>query len=187
MRTVYYVWASLDGFVATDDDELDWLYRLDRGDGADFARFDAGVGAVVMGSATYESVLRDSDLLSHPERWQQAHAGRAVFVCTHRRLPVIPGADVRFVDGPASVVHDQLVAAAGGRDVWVAGGGGLASSFAAAGRLDELVVGVAPVVLGGGKPLLTGPLSADRLQLAGVRQVGQLAYLTYRLTGTGRG
>jgi riboflavin biosynthesis pyrimidine reductase len=70
--------------------------------------------------------------------------------------------------------------------VWVAGGGGLASSFAAAGRLDELVVGVAPVVLGGGKPLLTGPLSAEMLRLTGVRQVGQLAYLTYRLTGTGR-
>jgi dihydrofolate reductase len=51
-------------------------------------------------------------------------------------------------------VHEQLVAAAGDRNVWIVGGGDLAGQFADAGLLDEVLVMTAPVTLGGGAPLL---------------------------------
>jgi dihydrofolate reductase len=44
-------------------------------------------------------------------------------------------------------------AAAGGKNVWIVGGGDLAGQFADAGLLDELIVYIAPVTLGGGAPL----------------------------------
>ena len=47
-----------------------------------------------------------------------------------------------------------MVDAAAGRNVWIVGGGDLAGQFADAGLLDEVIVYVAPVTLGGGKPLL---------------------------------
>jgi dihydrofolate reductase len=53
-------------------------------------------------------------------------------------------------------VHPELVAAAGEKDVWVIGGGGLAVQFAHAGLLDEVIVNIAPVALGEGTPLLPG-------------------------------
>ena len=51
-------------------------------------------------------------------------------------------------------MHGELVEAAGGKDVWVVGGGGLAGQFADAGLLDEVIVTIAPVTLGAGAPLL---------------------------------
>jgi dihydrofolate reductase len=51
-------------------------------------------------------------------------------------------------------VHEQMVEAAGGRNVWIVGGGDLAGQFADAGLLDEVIVYIAPVTLGAGAPLL---------------------------------
>jgi dihydrofolate reductase len=63
-------------------------------------------------------------------------------------------------------VHGQLVAAAGDRDVWIVGGGDLAGQFADRGLLDEVVVAIAPVTLGGGAPLLPRRLELVRTEEA---------------------
>ena len=49
--------------------------------------------------------------------------------------------------------YDEIAAAAGERDVWVVGGGDLAAQFAEAGHLDEMIVSIAPVTLGAGRPI----------------------------------
>jgi dihydrofolate reductase len=51
-------------------------------------------------------------------------------------------------------VHEQMVRAAGDRNIWIAGGGDLVGQFADAGLLDEVIVSIAPVTLGAGAPLL---------------------------------
>ena len=109
-KTIYYVSTSIDGFIAGADDSLDWLYEIDPSD-RDISQFASEVGVVAMGAATYESVLRDSALLEHPERWQEAHSGRPVWVFTHRQLPRVPGADVTFVSGDVRRVHKEMVSA----------------------------------------------------------------------------
>ncbi|MDQ3094702.1 MAG: dihydrofolate reductase, partial [Actinomycetota bacterium] len=55
-RTQYYTATSLDGFIATADHSLDWLFiRQQEGDGPmNYGEFIADVGAVAMGSTTYE-------------------------------------------------------------------------------------------------------------------------------------
>jgi hypothetical protein len=60
-KTIYYVSASIDGFIAGPGDSLDWLYEIDPGD-RDISQFASEVGVVAMGAATYECVLRDSEL-----------------------------------------------------------------------------------------------------------------------------
>jgi dihydrofolate reductase len=77
-----------------------------------------------------------------------------------------------------------MAKAARGKNIWIAGGGGLATSFADAGLLDELVVGVVPVMLASGKPLFTGRLTSSRLSLTNVDREGQVAYLTYAVSGS---
>ncbi len=52
-----------------------------------------------------------------------------------------------------ATVHAEMVAA-GGRNVWIVGGGDLAGQFADLGLLDEVIVWIASVTLGGGAPLL---------------------------------
>ena len=146
-RTVYYTATSLDGFIATPDNSLDWL--LSRETNADgpmgYDGFIAGVGAVAMGATTYLWVRE------HEPEWTPE---RPTWVFTHRDLPLLPGVDLRLTAGEPARVHADMVAAAAGRDVWIVGGGDLAGQFADRGLLDEVVVSIAPVTLGAGAPLL---------------------------------
>lgn len=58
-------------------------------------------------------------------------------------------------------------------------------AFADEGLLDEIIVGVAPVTLGAGAPLLPRLLGASRLRLKEVERADQFVYLTYELRGVG--
>lgn len=154
MKTTFYTATTLDGFIADEHDGLEWLLSQPQDeDGAmrydDFIR---DIGAIVMGRTTYEWV-RDH-LEREGESW---YYDMPAWVMTHADLPGVEGADVRFAQGDVRAVHAEMAAAAGGRDLWVVGGGDLAAQFAAAGLLDELVVSIAPVVLGSGRPLFPRP------------------------------
>ncbi len=191
-RTIYYVAASLDGYIADPDDGLDWLtgYEGRSGpeeaaadplsEGGSYERFYEGVGALVSGSVTYEWVLDHLDAAGGGE-WP--YAGKPFWVLSSReqRRPSGEGVDVRVADGSVAELHDELAAAAGDRAVWVVGGGGVASQFADAGLLDELHLTVVPVILGAGKPLFDRPLPGA-LELIGATPFSNgMTELRYRV------
>lgn len=184
-RFVFDTASSLNGWIADEENSLAWLFAVDGGAEPSPELLPAHATVLVEGSTTYEWLLRESDLLAHPERWQEFHATRPTFVFTHRRLPVPAGADVRFVSGPVGDVIPQIREAAGVGDVWVVGGGELAGQFLDAGALDELAVSVAPVLLSGGAPLLPRRVEASRLRLRSATAVGQFARLIYDVRGAG--
>ncbi len=155
MATHYYTACSLDGFIATEDHSLDWLLTQDNDpDGPmGYTQFEARIGAIAMGASTYQWVLDHADWPYRIPTW----------VFTHRSFPE-PAGDVRFVSGGVSEVHRGLAAAAGSRDVWLAGGGDLVGQFADEGLLDEVWVQYAPVTLGSGRPLLPRRLALELLE-----------------------
>jgi len=144
-RTQYYTATSLDGFIADEQHSLEWLFkqRQDRTGPLNYDAFIAGVGAIVLGSTTYEWVLE------HEGKWPYE---LPTWVFTHRELEAAPG--VRLTSGDVADVHAELSAAASGRNVWLVGGGDLAGQFADAGLLDDVIVYIAAVTLGHGAPLL---------------------------------
>lgn len=145
---IYYVAASIDGFIATPDDDLDWLLRFGFEEFQEhYDVFFARIGALVMGSATYEFMQR-----TDADSW--AYGDLPVWVLTARALEPIAGANVSFVSGDVSALLGRIDASAKGKDVWIVGGGPVAAQFAAANALDELWLTLMPVVLGTGKPLL---------------------------------
>ena len=183
-KTQYYTATSIDGFIADQHNSLDWLFEVGAEDGdgggdAGFGEFFAQVGAFAMGATTYEWVLDHEKLLDHPERWAEWYRDVPAWIFTHRDLPPIPGANLTFVQGDVRPVHSAMVESARGRNIWVVGGGALVGDFADAGLLDELILGVAPVTLGGGAPLLPRRLTASRLRLTDMTRNGQFARLTY--------
>jgi dihydrofolate reductase len=176
----YYTATTIDGFIADENNSLDWLFQVDRavGDESGFTAFFGGVGAMAMGATTYQWMLDHEHVLDEPSKWQGYYGDTPTWVFTHRSLPVVPGADVRFVRDDVAAVHAQMTAAAGDRNIWIVGGGDLAGQFADVGLLDQVILGVAPVTLGGGAPVLPRRL-VGRLTLVGVEQDGQFANLTY--------
>lgn len=171
MKTQYYTATSLDGFIATEDDSLEWLFPLGDVNDTSYPAFIAEVGALAMGSATYEWMLRHALTVKDQigAAWPYT---QPTWVFSRRQLPRVEGAKLHFVQGDVAPVHAAMCAAAAGRNVWIVGGGDLAGQFHDAGLLDELVLQVGSVTLGRGKPLFPRRLSSAALQLQAVRQVG---------------
>ena len=180
-RTIYYTASSADGFIADPDNSLDWLVGTDHDLPADhpdhYDAFIAGIGALVMGSTTYEWVTTHEP--SSLETWAYE---QPTWICTHRELTLPARGRVETHAGDVAGLHPRLVEAAQGKDVWVVGGGDLAGQFLDAGLLDEVHVQYTPVVLGGGAPLL--PRRAP-LRLLGVRQMGDFVAARYAVAPAG--
>jgi dihydrofolate reductase len=185
-KTQYYTATSIDGFIADANNSLEWLFQF----GADAASvegseevepsypaFIAEVGAMAMGSTTYEWIVDHEDLRNQPEKWAYA---QPTWVFSSRELPVIAGADVRFVSGEVGPVHDAMIEAAGDRNVWLVGGGDLVGQFHDQGLLDEIIVTMMPVFLGSGAPLLPRTIATPPCELIKVDRGGRVyVELTY--------
>jgi dihydrofolate reductase len=178
-RTQYYTAASLDGFLADPEHNLDWLMQFSEGPLEDFPPFLAAVGAIAMGSHTYEWMLRHliDPVDGPPQPWPYT---QPAWVFTTRPLPSVPGADLRFVQGDVRPVHRAMTEAAEGRNLWVLGGGELVGQFHDHGLLDELIVSVTSVTLGAGAPLLPRRITTPPLRLTSARTYGSgFVVLTY--------
>jgi dihydrofolate reductase len=171
LRVQYYTATSLDGFIATEDDDLDWLLKYQppdpppdlKRDTGSYDEFYADVGALVMGSTTYEWVLDYED-----GAWP--YPGKPTWVLSSRDLSTPSGdADIRVVNANAEDLREDLEGAVGDKNLWVVGGGPVASQFDQADMLDEVIATVVPVALGAGKPLFSQPLKHGPMKLLGTR------------------
>ena len=183
MLTQYYTAASLDGFIAGEDDSLEWLHPLASPNESTYPAFIAQVGALAMGSATYGWILGNAEAVT-AETGSPWPYRQPTWVFTRRSLPIPPGAAVTFVAGDVRPVHAAMRAAAGGRNLWIVGGGDLAGQFHDAGLLDEIIVSLGSVTLGRGKPLLPRQLLHPTLRLTSVQQLGPgMVELRYEVGG----
>lgn len=182
MKTQYFTATSLDGFLATEDDSLDWLFPLGDVKESSYPEFIAEVGALAMGSATYEWMLRNADLVA-AETGSPWPYTQPSWVFTRRSLPAIPGADIRLVHGDVRPIHADMRTAAGTKNIWIVGGGDLAGQFHDAGLLDELILQIGSATLGQGNPLFPRRVLSPILRLQSVRQMGPgMAELRYEVT-----
>lgn len=157
-KTIYYVASSLDGFIADAEDGLDWLMQFGFEEfQATYDQFIRNIGAIVMGSGTYEFILREG-----PHAWSYTVPA---WVMTSRELPAIPGKDITFSSKEVRSLHRDLSAAAGDKNIWIVGGGGLVAQFIEHGLVDEMRVTYMPAALGSGKPLLPVAATTRPFQL----------------------
>lgn len=181
MKTQYYTATSLDGFIADERNSLDWLFQFSDGPTGDYGEFIAAVGAVAMGSTTYEWLLEHEVFPPDgpPRPWPY---DIPTWVFTTRDLRTVPGADVRVVRGDVRPVHREMAEAAAGKNVWIVGGGELVGRFHDHGLLDELIVTVASVTLGAGAPLLPRRIVTPPLRLVSATAMGTgFAQLRYEV------
>jgi dihydrofolate reductase len=177
VEIVYYAAASLDGFIATPDGGVDWLPPIE-GDGEDYGYRDfyASVDAVLMGSATYEQILR------HPA-WP--YPGKPCWVFTkQRRYATSGGAAIAFTAAPPERIAEEIEGQ-GLERAWLVGGGKLAASFRERGLITTYGIGIVPAILGGGIPLLAphGPL--DKLTLTGCQAYADGVVMLWYRTAAG--
>ena len=166
---IYYVTASLDGFIARPNGSVDWLPEFE-GEDFGYAEFFESIGTVVLGRKTYDQVLSFGD---YP------YSAKDNFVFS-KTLKTTEHAEI--VTHPvAEFAEDQK--ARPGKDIWLVGGGELAAEFFRARVIDTLIVFVQPVLLGEGLSL-AGHLGQDiKLELEATKAFDQgLVRLDYRVS-----
>ncbi len=182
-RIQYYTATSLDGFIATEDDSLEWLFSLAGIGESSYPAFIAEVGALAMGSSTYEWMIRNAEKVA-AETGSPWPYKQPTWVFSSRVLPVVDDADIRFVRGDVREVGGDMRAAAGTKNIWVVGGGDLAGQFYDAGMLDELIIQIGSATLAKGKPLFPRRVLSPNLRLVSVSQMGAgMAELRYEVLG----
>jgi dihydrofolate reductase len=153
-RVRYRVAASLDGYLAGPDGEIDWIVR---DPGIDWASLFAGFDTVLLGRHTYE-LTRQPGAPAWPADWRVYVFSRTLAAAEH------PAVTVVTADAGAAVAG---LRAERGRDIWLFGGGSLFASLLAADVVDQVEVAIMPVLLGRGIPLAPPEAPRSRLTLTG--------------------
>ncbi|OTA20569.1 dihydrofolate reductase [Xenorhabdus beddingii] len=147
-KLIYYVAATMDGYIATDNHELGWLDECSLGDDATpYDAFYQDIGAAIMGAGTYEWVMQNTS-----GEWP--YQTIPSFILSSRNLTVPAGINAVVTQDSPKIIAAKAKAAAKNKDVWVIGGGKTAASFADAGELQHMFVTTVPVFLGSGIPVL---------------------------------
>ena len=145
MTNYVFIATSLDGYIATVDGGIDWLYAFPNTDETDYgyAEFMEGIDAVVMGRVTFEQVLTFGDWPYH----------KPVFVLSRllaelpRRLPK----QVEIISGTPNDLNLRLVQR--GLHYLYIDGGQTITSFLREDLVDEMIITKIPILLGRGIPL----------------------------------
>lgn len=170
---------SLDGYIARPDGDVDFLSmaKKDYGPPAkeySMAPFFASVDAAIMGRKTYEVGLKLSGGKFHSY-------GMECYVCSRLQTPGKRG-PVTFVNDAPKILVEKLRATPG-KDIWLMGGGELARDFLKDDLVDELYIGVVPILIGEGIPLFPAgfPQREFRLLENGTYSGGMIAVRYERL------
>ena len=178
MRKVKYaVGASLDGYIASPDGSVAWLERVaSRAKGEDYGmgEFFKGIDTVLMGRKTYDIAVQMGVKGGYPNNKTYVFS---------RSLPPGERDGVEFVStDPGELVRHLRNEP--GKDIWLCGGGELARELLKADALDEIVVGIAPVLIGEGRPTFPPGYPETDLDLTECKQYpGGLVSLTYKVVG----
>lgn len=167
---------SLDGYIADEDGGFDWIAgqkdnRLDTENELLFSEFLKGIDVVVMGKKSY---------LQGKDSYVRDYADKVVYVATNEIREDTE--NIRFIGGD---VVDTIVKERGkGKAVYLFGGGVLIDPFVKANVIDEYIIGIIPIILGKGRPLLLGnnPTIPLHLQDYSLRDGTVVMRYTKRLT-----
>jgi dihydrofolate reductase len=152
-RICYQVAMSVDGYIAGPNGEFDWIVKDPEIDFAEiFKQFDT----LLIGRRTFETMVQHGNTTVPGMK-------SVVFSRTLRQSDY---PDVTIVAEECDKAANALRAKRG-KDIWLFGGGSLFRSLFQAGLVDTVEVGVSPVILGGGIPLLPSPATQAKLKLTG--------------------
>ncbi|OZM57572.1 hypothetical protein CIB95_04160 [Lottiidibacillus patelloidae] len=170
-KLVLFIATSLDGYIARNDDSLDWLYKIEgEGDNGYFTFYE-NIDTVIMGRKTYDWILKQ-ELEEFPYKNKECY----VF----SRTPQENNANVTFSNAEPKELIKRLKTEKG-KNIWLVGGGELLHAFLNEQLVDELIITVAPTIIGEGIPLFKEGVCESEFTLLGMKQYNQFAELHYKL------
>jgi len=180
-KVLWHVTMSLDGFIAGPGDTMDWVFKPVSGPDADVAEVMLTLGAVLVGRRSYDVGQR----AKRPEMrkvYGGAWSGPQI-VLTHTPPSPPPDETITFLSSDIHTAVETALGAARGKNVVIIGAD-VARQCIEAGLVDEILVHVAPVLLGDGVPLFArdgGAAPPVELETVSVTRVGEMTTLRFRV------
>ncbi len=165
-KIILYIASSLDGYVARENGDIDWLPQSDI---SGYDEFYKTVDVVVMGKTTYDQVLTFGE---YPYKDKKSF----VFTRTSKNNDE----NVEFVSDIEKFVKNGFPRA--GQNIWLVGGAKIIALFLKMGIVDEIITTVIPVLLGKGIPLFKNIENQTNLKLVKTETHDQMVDLHYKVS-----
>ena len=174
-KTLLYIATSLDGYVAGPNDEIGWLDRYNNVDYG-LKEFLSGVGAIIMGRRSYD--------IGVEQKWfSRFNYGVPIFVVSHEQpVSINKDAEFIFVTKGIEAAHIQAKSKNKDKNIWIFGGANIAQQYLQLGLIDEISIGITPILLGSGKRLFDNIGKHIELKLIKTKQYEEdLVELNYKI------
>ncbi|TWI57804.1 dihydrofolate reductase family protein [Halalkalibacter nanhaiisediminis] len=170
-KIVLFIAQSLDGYIATKGDSLDWLFKVEGEGDNGYSEFFETIDTILIGKRTYDWIMKH-------EKGQFPYQNKDCYVFSRSQLDDTN--DVKFVNEDI-VNFTHNLKKEEGKNIWIVGGGDLLHTFLKEKLVDELILTVAPTIIGEGIPLFKiGDYQLD-LSLKGTRTFNQFVELHYKV------
>lgn len=147
-KLILYISMSLDGFLATNNDDLSWLSVVEKeGEDYGYVAFNKTVDTYIVGRVTYETVLKLTGGTFPPAEHHKC------YVITRQEKESENG--VTFYNGAIEELINRLKSE-NGKNIYCDGGGQIVKLLMKKNLIDEYRVSVIPIILGDGKRLFKG-------------------------------
>ena len=153
-KIVLYIATSLDGYIARDDGDIDWLSMVESQDeDYGYKDFLKSVDTVIMGRRTYDQVLTFGDF---------PYQDKKCYVISRTARP--KEEYVEFYSGDLCKLISEI-RQKDGLNIWLVGGGEIISEFLNKNLIDTYIISILPILLGKGIPLFRSGIQEIRLRL----------------------
>ncbi len=169
-KIILFIGMTLDGYIATDQDQLDFLdaYNDVKINTENYEKLLERIDTLIMGRNTYDVV---SKLV-----YKWPYENLQTYVITSR--PQENTHNISFINEDLNVFMTKLHNNSS-KDIWLVGGGKLASTFMEKGFIDEYQITLIPKILGSGRSLFNKIKNDIDLELKNVEHEDQIVHLTY--------
>lgn len=147
-RTILYIAASLDGYIAKPDGDLDWLTSFPNPENEDFGynKLLTEIEVIIMGRATYEALTKMEIAWPYP--------AYKTFVVSNNPMQLITTANTYLITSGLNNFMTEIRNQSN-KDIWLVGGGKLIRSLLNYDQIDRIILTIVPTILGSGIPLFS--------------------------------
>ena len=170
-KLILYIASSLDGYIATENDSLEWLFKTEGEGDNGYSEFYRTVDTIFIGRRTYDWIM-DQEKGQFPYKDKKCYVFSKSICEKNEHVEFINSDIVEFTN---------RIKASEGDNIWIVGGGNLLHLFIKERLVDEFIITVAPTLIGRGIPLFKEFDFEIELELKGMKQFNQFAELHYGL------
>ncbi|MFJ8268736.1 dihydrofolate reductase family protein [Peribacillus asahii] len=170
-KLVLFIAASLDGYIAAKDESLDWLYKVEGEGDNGYSEFYETIDTVLMGRRTYDWILKNVTG-DFPYKDKECYVFSRSVTEDHVEVKFVKDNIVGFTN---KLKQQQ------GKNLWIVGGEELLRSFLKEKLIDELILTVAPTLIGTGISLFKEGNFHLELSLKGIKRFNQFVEIHYEV------